>query len=298
MSLESNLKSKHSRLRRWFEENTNRKAITAFVKEINNQIFLNKPFVVENSDPQLVGTTFPYVFQWLFEPLDFCTAHARLGVDRGFTEEWVVTMPEVASLIIEIGNFDTSLEHRIRYSILLAWFEQFGRSLMYMPEPLVYVQNNMLKENIEPWDIVEKLLEFIPMPVVVDVMQLVMYVDQVWGEDLKHSFIFNPSLAGSRDVGGADADWITRSYLYECKCIKQPRPFGRQILLQTLSYILLDYENQHDIGGFGWYFVRQRFRIEKTFSEIFPKIGLNEDISWYRDNLKLTLSANSTKSDI
>jgi hypothetical protein len=71
------------------------------------------------------------------------------------------------------------------------------------------------------------------------------------------AYIPNPTFVGSRDVGGADADFILGNRLWELKTTKNLDATAvRKSLLQILGYALLDYDDTFNIRGVCAYFAR------------------------------------------
>lgn len=68
--------------------------------------------------------------------------------------------------------------------------------------------------------------------------------------------VLNPTFAGSRDVGGADADLIVDRCLIDVKTTTKPRLEART-LYQLLGYVLLDYDGRYDVDSVGIYLARQ-----------------------------------------
>jgi hypothetical protein len=66
----------------------------------------------------------------------------------------------------------------------------------------------------------------------------------------------NPTFAGSRDVGGADADLIVNGCLIDLKASINP-VIDAKWLRQLAGYVLLDYEDEHHIDSVGVYMARQ-----------------------------------------
>lgn len=66
-----------------------------------------------------------------------------------------------------------------------------------------------------------------------------------------------PTFAGSRTVGGADADYLTGDgLLIDIKATKDPR-FRLRDLHQVIAYALLDWDNRYGISGVGVLLARQ-----------------------------------------
>jgi hypothetical protein len=67
----------------------------------------------------------------------------------------------------------------------------------------------------------------------------------------------NPVFAGSNAIGGADADFIIATTIFELKTTKTLDAAAvRNALLQLLGYSLLDYDDEYGIRRVGVYFTR------------------------------------------
>lgn len=69
--------------------------------------------------------------------------------------------------------------------------------------------------------------------------------------------IFGPTFAGSRDIGGADADLIIDHRLYDIKTTNNPRKDFPDHLRQLIAYALLDWDDKYELTDVGFYFSRQ-----------------------------------------
>lgn len=98
-------------------------------------------------------------------------------------------------------------------------------------------------------------------------------VDQLWRGFSKEvqwegqAAVCNPRFAGSRDVGGADADLILDGCLVELKVTKRP-PNLAQYLRQLLGYVLLDYKDAYSIRSIGVYAARQQTLLTFSLHEL------------------------------
>ena len=69
--------------------------------------------------------------------------------------------------------------------------------------------------------------------------------------------ICGPEFAGSRAVGGADADLIVGNCLYDIKTTVNPRKALPKDLRQLIGYVLLDWDNKYTLDQVGFYYSRQ-----------------------------------------
>lgn len=81
----------------------------------------------------------------------------------------------------------------------------------------------------------------------------------------------DPTLSGSRDVGGADADLIVGSTLIDIKSTMLRR-LRRQDLYQLVGYTLLDYEDAYGVDEVAFYLARRpalvRWRLDDLLEEM------------------------------
>jgi hypothetical protein len=73
-----------------------------------------------------------------------------------------------------------------------------------------------------------------------------------------------PEFAGSRDIGGADADFILDGLPLDCKATIMPRRLGADEISQLAGYLLLGYPSQYGIRKVGLYLARQGAIIGRT----------------------------------
>ena len=69
--------------------------------------------------------------------------------------------------------------------------------------------------------------------------------------------VCGPQFAGSRAVGGADADLIAAKCLYDIKTTVNPREKLVMDLRQLIGYALLDWDNEFDLARVGFCYPRQ-----------------------------------------
>lgn len=104
-----------------------------------------------------------------------------------------------------------------------------------------------------------------------DLLELVEAVPDEWIADIHRLFdrfvetqrplldgpaVCNPTFAGSRLIGGADADLIVDGCLIELKTQKRPSA-SWQTLYQLVGYVLLDFTDEFQIDAVGVYLTRQ-----------------------------------------
>ena len=87
--------------------------------------------------------------------------------------------------------------------------------------------------------------------------------------------MLNPRFAGSRDVGGSDADFIAENCLWEIKTERRP---GRSWLDQLLGYTLLDYEDTYAIDRVGVLLPRHDAQVSWPIRELIARLSGRNDL--------------------
>lgn len=85
--------------------------------------------------------------------------------------------------------------------------------------------------------------------------------------------ICGPVFDGSRNVGGADADFILGGQLIDCKATIRPERMSRAEIYQLAGYLLLDYSNAFAVTDVGLYLSRQGALIGWSVQEFLDLLG-------------------------
>jgi hypothetical protein len=111
---------------------------------------------------------------------------------------------------------------------------------------------------------IEPLLQLAPDAAVKDVANLSRSASDAMSPLIPHvangslPYHPNPVFAGSAAIGGADADFIIATTIFELKTtVTLDASALRNALLQLIGYILLDYDDEFKIHRVGVYFARQ-----------------------------------------
>jgi hypothetical protein len=167
-----------------------------------------------------------------------------------------------------------------RICYVLGLFEIAYRSPTYADEPLLAILEDWLKRGLETSDALSRadqrqfisdVLALVRDEWVEDLCQLSARFLERCGPLLSRPVVLNPTFAGSRDVGGADADLIVDRCLLEIKTTKQSAIDARWIH-QLLGYVLLDYDDTYEINSLGFYLVRhgvlRRWPLQECFETL------------------------------
>lgn len=105
-----------------------------------------------------------------------------------------------------------------------------------------------------------------------------------------HDVTLAPTFAGSRDVGGADADWIAGRLLVDVKATKDPGKLPAQDVYQLAGYALLDYPDTHRLDRVGWYHARTGSLSTWGIGDFFALLGAREPLQSLRNRTAALLS--------
>ena len=277
MGLISLIDDKNSELSEWMEWTFDRRAITRLVSEINNLLDQQPLLLIEHNQYGLVGTAFDYLFRWQFGPLNKAVASDGALLLQHQNQRNALS---VVDTVIESGNrLEVGSREQAEYAVILAWFEAVFRSPRWPRELLLALQQRTTRE------VIVELRTHIQPQVLDDLLLLCETIPSVWEGALAGEIHLNPIFAGSRDVGGADADWIINGVLYDCKVSKRQRPFSRREVLQVLGYVLLDYNDTYGIHSIGWYYARQQLRLIYPLTDIMQRLNVAKSLQALRNEL-------------
>lgn len=106
-----------------------------------------------------------------------------------------------------------------------------------------------------------------------------------------------PEFAGSRDIGGADADFILGGLLLDCKATIMPRKLGAEEIAQLAGYLLLDYPNEHGIHAVGLYLSRQGAIISWDVPRFLDMLRAKATLTTLRRKLHWFLATSRSEHD-
>jgi len=273
MSLTSQLADRDSLISHWMRRHIDRAAATSFVRATNDELTAHPPLVADRSAPATIGRAFDFAFRWNRGPLDARAPllGARLCTDLGWDEA-----EGLAQGLVRVGDQTHDPEVLLRCAIALSWFEHTYR----LGIPPIELRRRFGTPATR--EAARLLLRQIPVGPVADLAALVATIPIVWRDQPDAPFIANPTFAGSATVGGADADWIVGTTLWECKVSWRPRPFTREHLLQGLGYVLLDHDDRFHLTTLGWYFARQQVRIIRPLPQLLEEFCTTADLPGLR----------------
>ncbi|MXZ46509.1 MAG: hypothetical protein F4Z08_05890 [Chloroflexi bacterium] len=161
----------------------------------------------------------------------------------------------------------TNAEERVlaRFCLVLAALEAVWRSPLAWPPP--WLGNAAPRNSAE-------LLALVPDDWVEDAAALGEAFSGMHRDWRDTDAFLNPVFAGSEDVGGADADFISQRCLWDVKTHKGRGARGAW-LYQLIGYVLLDYENEYAIKRVGLLFPRHQTKIAWPIDELIARLSGN-----------------------
>lgn len=166
-----------------------------------------------------------------------------------------------------------------------AWFEEVFRTGRVWPTTL---------GGAHPAFTLDELLAAVPAYAAVDITAMTGRADEglagIRETTAPHEVTLAPTFAGSRDVGGADADWIAGRLLVDVKATKDPGKLSAQDIDQLAGYVLLDYRDTHRLDRVGWYHARTGSLSVWGIDEFFPLLGVRERLLSLRARTAALLS--------
>ena len=226
---------------------------------------------VEGADAGMVGMAFDYRLRYHLGPCrgEDLVAFTGARVLGGLNPNWYPALEQfffnLAGLTAGRGLAGKTLDDRheqllAAYCVVLAQLESVYRTGgRWVPQPPLSTPHVLTPED-------EPLLALAPPAAVEDVVKLSRSASAAFGQLIEPvasgdlTYDANPNFAGSVDIGGADADFIIGDTIFELKTTKSFTAAAiREALLQLLGYVLLDYDDDHEIRRVGVYFARQEW---------------------------------------
>ena len=254
--------------------------------------------VVPGADAAMVGTAFDYRLRFHFSPCrvkEFVAWQGAVLLRRrdSSTEvplaRFFSNLDTLASKLSPAGQQLEADEERLlsAYCVVLAQIESdyrtSGRWLPHLPPG----GTGKVRPEAEP------LLQLAPEATVEDVVNLSRSASDAMSPLIPYvsngslPYHPNPVFAGSSAIGGADADFIIATTIFELKTMKVLDAAAvRNALLQLLGYSLLDYDDEYEIRRVGIYFARHGWvKAWPLWELVFPPADV---IQWSRDGTEPT----------
>ncbi|MDA8400047.1 MAG: hypothetical protein M0008_08380 [Actinomycetota bacterium] len=246
--------------------------------------------LVPGADAAMVGTAFDYRLRFHFAPCrvkDFVAWQGAALLRRldpsgdAPVARFFSNLDMLASQLSPAGQQLHAAEERLlsTYCVVLAQLESVYRTRGGWVPNLPPAATRKVRPEAEP------LLRLASEAAVEDVVNLSRSASEAMSPLIPYvangslPYHPNPVFAGSSAIGGADADFIIATTIFELKTTKTLDTAAVQnALLQLLGYSLLDYDDEYEIRRVGIYFARHGWvRAWPLWELIFP---LAEVIQW------------------
>jgi hypothetical protein len=289
MSLSSHLGDKNSPVRRFLEDRfpilEQSKVGSLYAEPIGKILGIpdlpRKAIVVSpasSGSAGLIGTAIDYRLRYYFDAFD-CRATVAYGGSRRMRSGTLADileektrrqkLPRAADLADEFFESHQSLVERLRpvgrrlaqsdedelarACIIMAYFEQIFRAGLEAcaNSPLMLLEKKASLKDLYAIAKVECIQD-------VRNLSWTFYDNQ--NKLIGLPATLNPKFAGSFDIGGADADLLFGPTLVEVKTVAKPDPGKmREAILQLLGYVMLDYNDEHEIRLISIIWTRQNY---------------------------------------
>ena len=171
---------------------------------------------------------------------------------------------------------DAAEDQLCRAAFVLGWLEECFRAGRIFPGSVL---EGLIVASTDTNDVDatgRRLLALVPQPVVEDLKATLRLAERVgtWAQ-LRQSqtLALGPTFAGSRLVGGADADVIADGLLIDVKATVDPRRAKPQDLRQLLGYTLLDFDDKYGIDSVGLFLARHGVLISWPLDQLLQLLG-------------------------
>lgn len=279
MSLTSELNSPQSWVNRYFK--THFANVTSFVRKEAPKVRSLRtrvPTNLKGTALMRIGTAVDY----------------RIRLELGLRSETSTVIQNGISLMNMFGTKNTP-EERQAWSKAISWYlfeidqqseEELAKAAIVLAqldagfrsggmwsEDMVKVASGCREDNPPSW---EDILNTAQPNETAEVLEMADLAKRTLQASPYTKLTLGPTFPGSNYVGGADADLIISQRLYEIKTTVKPRERLPVTIRQLIGYILLDWDDNHQIQQAAIYFSRQ-----------------GETISW---NLEELIASTSTKA--
>ena len=207
-------------------------------------------------------------FEFLFRGGVVDTARPSTSVPTDVVAQFFVDLTGVVERLAPAGRVLSRIKESelARFCVVLAHFEALYRAGPHINSPLMGASS--------PQSVAE-LLALCPSDAASDMAAL----SRIFGKNCGDLIALgaqvkqNPTFAGSRLIGGADADFIANGCLWDIKTTIRSYLNG-EWLYQLLGYVLLDFEDEHRIREVGIYMARQGVQLRWPLDELLDAVGV------------------------
>jgi len=190
---------------------------------------------------------------------------------------------ELAKTAILMAHLDAGFRSMGMWAEEMRLLAQFKAAAMLEDERIMargWTRNSEISEVARPEEVDE-------------VVGLIAVAKDALNFESFDSVAFGPTFVGSRYVGGADADLVSRGQLLDIKTTSQPRRDLTITIRQLIGYALLDWDDEHNISEAGIYFSRQGKMVSWSMDELIRRTATDINASLVRMRKKFKDAAES-----
>ncbi len=192
-----------------------------------------------------------------------------MGVMRSLGDGGEQSAEELAKTAVLMAHLDAGFRSRGQ------WSEDMR--LLALIKAAAPVENEDTVER--GWTRESSILEVAEPEEVNEVMRLMAVARTSFDWEHAGNVVIGPIFAGSRYVGGADADLILSGLLLDIKTTEEPRKDFPNTIRQLIGYALLDWDDEYGINGAGVYFSRQGKTVSWAMDDLIRRTATGTEVS-------------------
>ncbi len=270
-------------LRRWWDQELPDASRVATSARWSQPVGLVPPAAISGGTLGIVGAAVDYRYRWLWQTEDCGDSVALLGARElfGASAELRIGMAADQLLRNHSGSDRPDADEALnRLSVVFARLESIYRSGL-SPDP-----SSGISDGAE----LDEMLAAQRLDIVSEVKILTKSLSSLLPGSGTAALVANPVFAGSRLVGGADADFILDSTLIELKTTKSPSVPAND-LRQLVSYALLDLADEFAVRRVALAYPRRPQLLEWDLDELLRHLGSIRTRSELSQSLERALRA-------
>jgi Fe-S-cluster formation regulator IscX/YfhJ len=178
---------------------------------------------------------------------------------------------------------ESDIEQRLCRMLLVAsWLEEVARTGRIFPGSAL---DRLIAKGAST---AQEVLELVPAAAVDDVVGMLARAEAVgdWVLLRQRTPVHpGPTFAGSRLVGGADADLIAGTLLVDVKATVDPRRAKKSDLQQLIGYALLDFDDGYALDEVGFFYARHGVLVSWPLSDLLVLLGAKDAMPVLRERV-------------
>lgn len=250
----------------------------------------------------LVGTALDYRLRMDLPSFDFTDSKAQTGLDILKRRPNITPNGQHVHAVLEDAMAFAYLTFQElkpeplsmgRACVVLAWCENIYRA---GPRALSGAFGDLVRQTKNAQDLMLGIHEALLVDIALMHHVVSPQLDE-WNQQIDEGlpFVGNPNFAGSKLVGGADADFLVGDTLVELKTSDRwSRPRLREALLQLVAYTMLDLEDEYRIRRVALLLPRKSFMEVWRLSDLVG-FDINTELQTIRDKCSELLHQHSAE---